>query len=260
MSAAPDREPPAFARRQYEFAAHIRDPQANPAPADVEERRMAIYRELFYNNVEGFLANGFPVLRKLYDDRRWHAMARDFLSRHHCKTPLFAEIAQEFLHYLQQERGKVEGDPPFLLELAHYEWVELALDISDADRVVPAANPHGDLLAETPVFSALAWNLSYHYPVHRIGPEFQPQAPDPEPNHLVVYRDRDERVHFLEINAVTQRLIQLLKENPDWRGLDAVTQIARELQHPSPEALHQAGRELLEQLRQRHIILGTRAA
>jgi len=260
MSAAPNSDRPAFVRRQHEFAAHIRDPQANPAPADVEDRRMAIYRELFYNNVEGFLANGFPVLRRLYDDGRWHAMARDFFSRHRCQTPLFAEIAQEFLRYLQEERGNVEGDPPFLQELAHYEWVELALDISDADRVVPAVNPQGDLLADIPVFSALAWNLSYQYPVHRIGPEFQPDAPDPEPNHLVVYRDRDERVHFLEINAVTQRLIQLLKENPDWRGLDAVTQIARELQHPSPESLHQAGRELLEQLRQRHIILGTRAA
>ena len=86
------------------------------------------------------------------------------------------------------------------------------------------------------------------------------KEPDPEPNHLVVYRDRDERVKFLEINAVTQRLIQVLKENPEWRGLDAVSQIARELQHPSPEGLYQAGRELLEQLRQRHVILGTRAA
>jgi hypothetical protein len=126
--------------------------------------------------------------------------------------------------------------------------------------VVPATDPRGDILTEIPVFSALAWNLSYQFPVHRIGPEFQPQAPDSEANHLVVYRARDERVHFLEINAVTQRLIQLLKENPDWRGLDAVTQIGRELQHPRPESLNQAGRELLEELRQRHIILGTRAA
>ena len=68
-----------------------------PAPDDVEDRRMAIYRELFYNNVEGFLSNSFPVLRKLHDDDRWHAMVRDFFSQHLAQTPLFLEIPREFL-------------------------------------------------------------------------------------------------------------------------------------------------------------------
>ncbi|NNG12205.1 MAG: DUF2063 domain-containing protein, partial [Halobacteria archaeon] len=58
-------ERPDFIRRQYEFAAHIRDPKHQPAPADVEDRRMGIYRELFYNNVEGFIAGTFPVLRRI---------------------------------------------------------------------------------------------------------------------------------------------------------------------------------------------------
>ena len=57
-------------QQQYEFAAHIRDPEHKPAPDDIEDRRMGIYRELFYNNVEGFLSNSFPVLRKLMDDDR----------------------------------------------------------------------------------------------------------------------------------------------------------------------------------------------
>jgi len=35
---------PEFMRTQYAFAAHIRDPQHQPAPADIEDRRIAIYR------------------------------------------------------------------------------------------------------------------------------------------------------------------------------------------------------------------------
>ncbi|MDH4254937.1 MAG: DNA-binding domain-containing protein, partial [Gammaproteobacteria bacterium] len=54
-------ERPAFQRRQYEFAAHIRDPDANPPPAGIEDRRMAIYRELFYNNLLSLLGSTFPV-------------------------------------------------------------------------------------------------------------------------------------------------------------------------------------------------------
>ena len=258
MCASPGPEAPAFIRKQYAFAAHIRDPQNNPPPQDVEDRRMAIYRELFYNNVQGFLAAGFPVIRHVLSDEHWHGLVRDFFSRHRCHTPLFAEIAREFLGFLQEERGEVEDDPPFLLELAHYEWVELALDIAEEDTQSVPLDPNGDLLADIPVFSPLAWNLTYQFPVHRIGPEFQPWEPGRAPSHLVVYRDRADRVAFLEINQVTQRLIQLLKESPTMTGLDAVNHVSQELSHPKPEIVTEAGRGLLEQLRQRHIILGTR--
>ena len=260
MSVPPRPETPGFIRKQYDFAAHIRDPQNNPPPQDVEDRRMAIYRELFYNNIQGFLTAGFPVIRQILSDERWHELVGQFISRHHCQTPLFAEIAQEFLGFLQDEHSGSEGDPPFLLELAHYEWVELALDIAEEEPADTPLDPNGDLLTEIPVFSPLAWNLTYRFPVHRIGPEFQPRDPGQGPSHLVVYRDRSDRVTFLEINEVTQRLIQLLKESPTMTGLEALRQVAHELSHPRPDTVMEAGRNLLEQLRRRHIILGTRKA
>lgn len=258
MHASPSPDPPEFIRKQYEFAAHIRDPEVNPRPVGIEERRMAIYRELFYNNIQGFLAENFPVLRQIMPDRHWHAMARDFLARHLSHTPLFSEVGQEFLAYLQEERGEIDGDPPFLLELAHYEWVELALGISDDDTDLPAADPNGDLFTGIPVHSPVAWNLSYRFPVHRISPQLQPSEPGEQPTHLVVYRDRSDGVRFLEINAVTQRLIQLLKENPDWTGREAVNRIAEELNHPQPQVVIQAGRDLLQELRGKDILIGTR--
>jgi uncharacterized protein len=251
-------EQPEFIRRQLEFAAHIRDPGNRPRPIDVEERRMAIYRELFYNNVESLLAGNFPVLRKLLADDRWHALIRDFFVRHRAQTPYFLEIAQEFLDYLQNERETEPRDPPFLLELAHYEWVELAVSISEESADPGGADPNGDLMTGIPLVSPLAWNLSYRFPVHRIGPGFQPDAPPDEPTHLVVYRARTDEVQFMEINAVTQRLLQLLQENTGWTGLDTVKRIAEELCHPQPELVVDAGRQLLYDLRARNIVLGTR--
>ena len=62
---------PAFQELQYAFAAHIRDPESNAAPEGIEDRRLAVYRELFYNNVQSLLTSTFPVLRE-----RWWAMAR----------------------------------------------------------------------------------------------------------------------------------------------------------------------------------------
>lgn len=247
-----------LARRQLEFAAHIRDPAHRPRPADVEERRMAIYRDLFFNNLESLLAGNFPVLRKLLANDHWHALIRDFLVRHRAQTPYFPEIAQEFLDYLQNERVAQPWDPPFMLELAHYEWVELAVSIGEEDADPRDTDPNGDLMAGTPVVSSLAWNLSYRFPVHRIGPEFQPEGSEDEPTHLLVYRTRREDVEFMQINAVTQRLLQLLKQNPDWTGLEALTRIAEEIQHPNLRLVLDAGRRLLDDLRERNVILGAR--
>jgi len=247
-----------FVQVQRAFAAHIRDPRHQPCPADVEDRRMAIYRDLFFNNVSGLLKGNFPVLHEVLGDDAWRALVRDFLAVHRCRTPLFPELGRELLAYLADARGRRDGDPPFLLELAHYEWVGTALEFSDDEADPSLADPNGDLLAGVPVISPLAWNLSYRFPVHRIGPDNRPEAPPPEPTHLIVYRDHRDRVGFMQINAVTQRLLKLLEEQPALTGLDVLDAIAGELRHPKPEHVVAAGRALLDDLRARQVVLGTR--
>ena len=106
---------PDFMARQLAFAAHLRDPEHCPAPADLDDRRMGIYRELIFNNVDSLLAGNFPVLHGLLPKDRWQALVRDFLIRHRARSPLFPELAQEFLGYLAEERGTRTEDPPYLL-------------------------------------------------------------------------------------------------------------------------------------------------
>ncbi|MGQ0587187.1 MAG: HvfC family RiPP maturation protein [Gammaproteobacteria bacterium] len=245
----------AFQKVQYDFAAHLRDPKRNKAPRGIEARRMKIYRELFYNNVQGFLENAFPVLRRITPDARWHAMARDFFARHESRQPLFYRIAEEFLKYLERERGRVKGDPPFLRELAHYEWVELALSVSPA--APGPADAEGDLLEGVPLLSPLAWPLSYEFPVHRIGPEFQPKEAGPDATHLVVWRNARDEVKFMEVNAVAARLLQLMAPGRA-TGRRMLERIARELRHPLPDVVVAQGRLTLNDFRERGIITGTK--
>ena len=258
MSTSPEPQRPRFQQQQLTFTAHIRDPDNCGLPEGVPARRMAIYTELFFNNINEQLAGNFPVLRRITDDGHWSAMVRDFMIRHRSETPLFTEVGQEFLAYLHDEREAQPGDWPFMLELAHYEYVELAVAISAADEALGEYDPNGDLLTGRPLVGPTAWNLSYRWPVHTIGPDHLPEEAPAEPTHLVVYRDRQDEVHFLQINAVTQRLLQLLKENPQQTGLNALNTIAEELDHPQPAAVIAAGHELLDDLRRRNVILGTR--
>jgi hypothetical protein len=219
---------------------------------------MAIYRRLFFNNVSSLLASNFPVLRSLCDENRWAALVREFYAEHRCQTPLFPELASEFVRYLGDERGTRPADPPFLLELAHYEWVELALSLDERELDEVPADPAGDLLQGRPVLSPLARALAYRFPVHRIRVDFQPQQPPSEATHLLVYRDRDDNVKFLQLNEVTQSLLQLMQAEPSLNGAELLHRVARSIAHPDPRRVLEAGAGVLADLRARDVLLGTR--
>ena len=190
-------ESPDFRDIQYAFAKHIRDPQNNPAPTDAEDRRMAVYRELFFNNLRNLISQTFPVLKKLHSPDQWNAFVRQFMVRHEAHTPYFLEIPKEFLEFLQNEYEAGGDDYPFLVELAHYEWVELALSVSDAENDMEGVDPKGDLLDGVPVKSKLAWLFGYQFPVHRISVDFVPTEPGEQPTFLAICRKADDDMDFM---------------------------------------------------------------
>lgn len=254
MAEAPDR-----ARVQARFAAWLRDPAGQPPPEDVAPARLAVYRALFIGNVRGLLGNAFPVLRRLHDDRRWDALTDAFFREHPARSPIFHRLAGEFVDWLADARVPQPDDLPFLAPLAHYEWVELALATAeDPPPETLLANPDGDLVDGVPVLSPLVWTLAYDWPVHRIGPDFQPAAPDGRQTYLVVHRNRDDAVKFLEVNAVTARLLTLIEASPDDSGAAVLARIAEELGHDDVDAVIAAGAEILDGLRERGIVLGSR--
>lgn len=245
---------------QYRFAAHIRDPQHVPAPEGIEDRRMAIYRDLFFNNLRSLLSSTFPVLKKLHSDDKFRRMVRKFMQKHQAKTPYFLELPSEFLAFLQTEYEPRDDDFPFLLELAHYEYIELALSISEASNDMAGIDAEGDLQAGVPVKSALAWVYAYQYPVHRISEEFLPEAPEEQPVYLAVYRGSDDKVGFLELNPVTAGLLNAIDENPEREtGDQLLRRLAAEISYPDLDGFVQHGMAAMEEMRSLEILVGTRS-
>ena len=238
---------------QMEMANYLRAPDDNPPPEGIEPRRLKIYQDLIYNNIEGFISGGFPVLRSLYQDNDWHAMVRSFIDGHRCHSPYFLQISEEFLSYLSERHVVRECDPPFLLELAHYEWVELALDVSEEE--LPAAQAPGDLAVAQLRLSPLAMVLSYQFPVHRIGPSFQPTEAG-EPTFLVVYRGVDDAVHFMEVNAPIARLLELFGDAEGAAVAAVLSTLAQEM-GMAEEALREFGLEQLHMLVDKSVLLVT---
>ncbi|MGI9326203.1 MAG: HvfC family RiPP maturation protein [Pseudomonadales bacterium] len=265
---------PDFRSVQLDFAAHIRNPDLHPRPADVSERRMQIYLDLFYNNIESFLAGAFPVAKRVLGSTLWHELARRFVHEHPSDSPYFLDISQEFLTFLDQ--AKPRQAPEFMLELCHYEWVELAAKVDERELPDAGFDPAGDLMQANIVVNPVLWLLSYRYPVHRIREEFQPQQAPAEPSLLAVYRSAEDQVRFLELSAVNYRLLSLLIAASDaaqpMTGTQALIELRAQMAAgstatdglpPSPEVavgerrFMSFGQASLDELRDLGILLGS---
>ena len=240
---------------QTRFAAHLRDPLQQPAPAGIDAARMQVYRELYLNNIRSLLAANFPVIARTLGESRWQQLVRDFCREHRAHTPLFPEIGQEFIVFL--DNRSPDPQAPWLLELAHYEWIELALKISDES--LPAHDADGDLLAGSPVCSPCCRALAYRWPVHRIGLEYQPGEPPLQPTLLLARREADGAIIFSELSPLLYRLLERLEQLPTLSGLEQLRELAVEAGTEADEAFISTGAAMLQQLRDKSCLLGASA-
>lgn len=235
------------------MALHVRDPDAHAGPPGIEARRLKIYSDLVYNNLDGLLAGNFPVIRQTLGDAGWRALLQGFLARHHSHTPLFTELGRELIAHLE-----AEPDParPWLAELAHYEWAELGLQLLDAS--LPPHDPDGDLLQGVPLLSPLAWPLAYRWPVNRIGPGFQPAHPPIEPTLVLLRREVGGGIHFSALSPLLFRLLELVGTNPGGDGRQLMRQLASEAGQADFDCFLAEASPMLQRLRSEGVLLGTR--
>lgn len=254
----------ALARVQQEMAATLRAATLHDAeqvaPAGMSTQRLGIYRRLIHDNQASLLAATFPVLRSLHDELAWAELVSAFIAGHRAQTPLFHELPAEFLLWLQGAGAVQLQRMPCMLELAHYEWMELAAMLAEAGPEDWQIDSQGDVLSAVPVLSALAWPLVYHFPVHSIGPGHVPLQPSDQPVCLLIWRDAGEQVRFMALNALSMALLQALQQQ---RGLPLAScktgsQLLQQLQcdFALPD-LQQTGQVLLQQWRDHGVITGT---
>lgn len=233
-----------LSQSQLTFANYIRDPLHNPAPVALPPERLQVYRELFFNNVRGFIDNAFPVLHSLYPVEAWLALQQHFFADYACQSPYFLDIAEQFVSFLQ-EYTRTEQDPPFLAELAHYEWAELYIGTKKANQkplVLTAAEVANAPLA----LSELAMLAAYQYPVQKISKSMQPAMPGALQCFLI-YRDDQDEVIFVSLNHATLLLLNGLQQQPGQRLAELIAQLAPSLPQLSCAQLTAAALPLLQE-------------
>ena len=245
-----------FTQVQQSFIDYIKDP-SSPLPQGTDARRMGIYRELFFNNVKGFVASGFPVLCSLYEEETWQALVQRFFATHDCQTPIFIEIAQEFLLFLQNEYQMSEQDPAFMLELAHYEWLELVVATAPDDRQSQRLDAKS--IEARPLALSLAARVAqYHFEVQRISPDYRPEVPSEQPNFFCLYRDKSDEVCFLQLNPLAAQVLAYIGQQ-DGVGFMALCDWLTQLYQQMPrQQIVEGCRQLLADMAERGIVVAAR--
>ncbi|SFX54941.1 MULTISPECIES: DUF2063 domain-containing protein [unclassified Pseudomonas] len=211
-------------QQQQALTGYLRDPERCPVPSGMDVERAQVYRDLIFENMRSLLSGTFPVLVSVLGQDRWRACVRRFLREHRCVTPRFAEIAREFVDYLSAR--PVSEEPPFMADLAHYEWVEMALLQSPAQAL---PNDDETLCLDRPLqLSPLAWPLAYEWPVHRLAPDYQPSTPPSQPTLLLVRRTPGLDVRFSELSPLAWRLLQRIEQFPELKARAQLLGLAEE--------------------------------
>lgn len=246
---------------QLAFAEALRD-SSSVAPNWIAPKRLQIYRELAFNNLQRALARSFAVSRSLLSDARWNALVAAFFKTWRTSEPQLRRLPAEFTRWLTD--APAHAAPTWWIALCRYEQIELELAMADVE--LPAAPaPQGEalvpqLLDGRPQLSPLAHLFESEWPVHRIDAAFAAATPDDaqpaadQRTRLVIWRDRADSVRFIELNALSARLLQALRDAPTRSGRAHLRGLAAEL-FQAPEPLIEAGAKLLSSLYSREIVL-----
>ncbi len=194
-----------FKAIQTGFCQSIRG-EAVQAHLALDESKTHLYQTLVRSNLSQLILPCFPILSSILGRKHWQAVINHFLGVWPIKSVIFHQLPKEFVHYL---RDYPVENTPFAHDLAHYEWSELDVELSDCSNMGRAQNQifpmeHAGRLC------ACARLLQYEYDVQNICTEYQPQ--EKTKSHLLLYK-HNEKVQFLRLNELSYGLLLWMKEH-----------------------------------------------
>lgn len=243
---------PAFQVLQRQFLAHLRNPKQQPLPAGFARQDVGVYVDLLHNKFNDSLTACFPVTHAILGETAWQRLLKDFIAEHRCRSPYYRQIPDEFVLYLQNERQATD-DPPFLAELAHFEWMELVLSIAEAGPVATETLSDAQLMDAALVFAPVIRLLHYIWPVQHISRVYRPDDP-PAATHILGFRDADDHVRFIALNPATAGLVQRLQKQ--CTATQVLLELGKDLTVSELSNLLLFGKSILADLHRQGAIIG----
>ena len=200
---------------QLAFAAAIRDPDLDTHFPNVSPEQLAVYRELFWDNVKALLDSACPVAREVLGQDTWSMLLGRFWKEHPASTPEYTRMPFEFADWIAGQNLEDGGLPLWLAELIRWEVAELgAMFAPESNDTRPRIGYQRHSIAPSLQLHASLGRASHRQ-------ELATQHPG---DHLpACYRTAELDIAFMELTPLGAALLELLLAEPE-AGLAGATQ------------------------------------
>ncbi len=167
------------------------------------------YRRLLRNNIHNAMEQAFPIAFTVLTESQWDTLIDDFHANHPAATPQVWKLPEEFYTFVEAHRYAEKFSLPFLNDLLHFKWIEIAVHTMEDQQPEPYRN-EGDPLADTIVVHPEHSIIRLKYPVHLYAAE---EALAHEGDYfLLPFRTRDFDVRFVDLPALHAFYFEQIKQ------------------------------------------------
>lgn len=172
--------------------------------------RFLIYRKLVHNRLRAATRESIPRCAARRGKEKFIADFAGFMEEHACASPYLRDIPAEFVEWVVA-RWKADAEvSPYLGDLARHELLEADVRNDPDGGEAPTGKPVA--LDAALVFDGSTRLMRYDYAVHKLSYATDDRSDPPEVlTHLLVYRDAEVKVRYLELTpwaaAVMDRLL-----------------------------------------------------
>ncbi|MCU0683142.1 MAG: putative DNA-binding domain-containing protein [Polyangiaceae bacterium] len=174
-----------------------------------EPERWLVYRRMVRARLREAVGHGFERLEARVGGEIFGAWFGDFLERSPPRSAYLRETAGEFAAFLEGYERPGDRHPGLTLDLARFEWAELACAYEAAPA--PATEPLS--MGLRPALSPAHRLVRLEHAVHRLERDEPLAEVAPGPAWVCLYRDPQSfDVRVLELTEVTGRLLVAMAE------------------------------------------------
>lgn len=220
----------------------------------VGAERFLVYRSLIHNRMRNTIAEFIERTAARLGKTRLRTDFTEWMDQVAAHSPYLRDVPAEFVAWAAPRWLRDDAVPDYLVDLARHELLEY--DIRNDHR--GGESPTGrELALDQPLrFDSAARLMRYAFAVHRLSPDLDDRdMPEQTPTRLLVYRDPQAKVRYLELTALAFAVLEQLFEHhqPVAQGL---RRACESLGEPLDDERLAASATLLADLAERGVLLG----
>jgi hypothetical protein len=153
------------------------------------------YRRLVFNIISDALETTYPITAKKMGIEDWEELVDDFFANYPCSSAQIWSMPYELITYLESTENPIKTKFPWLMELLHFEWLEVEI-FCDEDEEVHFEKSI-DVLNEKWVVNPTLRLEHFTFPVHK-----SIELTEQSDYYLLIYRSTEnDKVYFEEITG-----------------------------------------------------------